>query len=129
MTEVAGDLWVLMIRLAGKMKRADECAPRIRYDEDRDVIEDFLDAGDRIWKKLKNLLKDCEEYMWEAATEEHKKLGKKGSPKMGTSSGCEFVESIFGRDRKLEKTQKLMQKIRLWNHRFDTHCEEILRYP
>lgn len=125
MSDVAGDLWLLLIKLAGKMKRADECLPRIRARDNREMMEDFLESGDRLWNRFKKLLKACEEFMWKAA----KKSGSKGSVKMGKNSGCEFVDSIFGRDRELEKTEGLMQSIRLWNMRFDANCENILRRP
>ena len=130
MTDVAGDLWLSLIKLAGKMKRADECLPRIRDEDDQETVEDFLEAGDRLWARLKILLKACEEFMWKAAMKEQAKSSKKsGVPTMGKNSGREFVDSIFGRERKLEDTENLMQSIRLWNHRFDKNCEEILRHP
>ncbi len=125
MSEVAGDLWLLLIKLACKMKRADECLPRVRYSDNRETIKDFLAGGDRLWARFKKLLKICEDYMWKVARKE----GAKGSVKMGKNSGCEFVDSIFGRDRELEETESLMQGIRLWNMRFDANCEEILRHP
>lgn len=125
MSEVAGDLWLLLIKLACKMKRADECLPRVRYSDNRETIKDFLAGGDRLWARFKKLLKICEDYMWKVARKE----GAKGSVKMGKTSGCEFVDSIFGRDRELEETESLMQGIRLWNMRFDANCEEILRRP
>ena len=125
MSEVAGDLWLLLLRLAGKMKRADECLPRVRSPDNAELLEDFLESGDRLWARFKKLLKVCEDYMWKVA----KKEGAKGSVKMGKNSGCEFVDSIFGRDRKLEETESLMQGIRLWNIRFDANCESILKKP
>ena len=125
MSEVAGDLWLLLIKLACKMKRAHECLPRVRYSENRETIKDFIAGGDRLWTRFKRLLKICEDYMWKVARKE----GAKGSVKMGKNSGCEFVDSIFGRDRELEETESLMQGIRLWNMRFDANCEEILRHP
>ena len=125
MSEVAGDLWLLLIKLAGKMKRADECLHRIKSLENKDMVEDFLESGDRLWGRFKKLLKTCEEFMWRAA----KREGSRGTVKMGKNSGCEFVDSIFGRDRELENTESLMQSIRLWNMRFDVNCEDILRRP
>lgn len=124
MSEVAGDLWLLLIKLAHKMKRADARLDRIRDPDDQEMIEDFLEGGDRLWNRFKRLLKTCEEYMWKVA----KKEGAKGSVKMGKNSGCEFVDSIFGRDRELEETESMMQGIRLWNIRFDANCEDILRH-
>ena len=128
LSEVAGDLWLLLIKLAHKMKRADECLPRVADDDDYEMVEDFLESGDRLWARMKKLLKQCEEFMWKAAKKEGAvKAGS--SVKMGKNSGCEFVDSIFGRDRMLEDTESLMQSIRLWNMRFDANCEDILRYP
>lgn len=120
--DVAGEMWLLLIKLAGKMKRADECLPRIRSADSRELVTDFLHSADRLWIKFKNLLKDCEYYMLKAAKRE-------GSKKMGKNAGTEFVDSIFGRERFLPQTEKLMQSIRTWNHRFDANCEEILRRP
>lgn len=126
MSEVAGDLWLLLIQLAGKVKRADETMSKIRKEESRELVEDFLDSGERLWIRVKKLLKVCEEYMWKAAKRES---GEKKPVTMGKNSGCEFVDSIFGRDRELEKTEKLMTAIRLWSMRFDANCDEILRSP
>jgi hypothetical protein len=124
MADVAGDLWLLLIKLAGKMKRAEECVPRIRSIDSQEMVEDFIQSGSRLWQKFKQLLKACEHYMWRAARRE----GSKGVS-MGKNAGTEFVDSIFGRDRELENTEKLMNSIRLWNMRFDANCEEILRRP
>ena len=129
-SEVAGDLWLLLIKLAHKMKRADECLPRVADDDDYEMVEDFLESGDRLWARVKKLLKCCEEYMWRAAKKEGKgSPGKGGKTTMGKNSGCEFVDSIFGRDREMEETETLMQGVRLWDMRFDANCEDILRHP
>ena len=124
MTDVAGDLWLLLIKLAGKMKRAEECVPRIRSLDNQEMVEDFIASGSRLWQTFKDLLKACEHFMWRAARRE----GSKGVS-MGKNAGTEFVDSIFGRDRELENTEELMSKIRMWNMRFDANCEEILRRP
>jgi hypothetical protein len=120
--DVAGEMWLLLIKLAGKMRRAEECLPRIRTHDSRELIRDFLASADRLWDKFKDLLKECEYFMLKAAKRE-------GSKKMGKNAGTEFVDSIFGRDRFLGQTEKLMQSIRTWNHRFDANCEDILRRP
>jgi hypothetical protein len=124
MADLAGDLWLLLIKLAGKMKRAEECATRIRNAESREMVEDFISSGHRLWQKFKQLLKACEHYMWRAARRE----GSKGVS-MGKNAGTEFVDSIFGRDRELENTEKIMSNVRLWSMRFDANCEDILRRP
>lgn len=126
MADVAGDLWLLLIKLAGKVTRADECLDRIKRPEAQEIVEDFLESGERLWARFKKLLRTCEQFMWKAAKREN---GGKGPVSMGRNAGCEFVESIFGRDRELENTEKLMNSIRVWNMRFDANCEEILRRP
>ncbi len=122
-SDMAGELWLLLIQLAGKVKRAEECMPRIRSTENREMVDDFIESGERLTDKLKKLLKACETPMLKA--------GKKGkdSAQLGKNAGIEFVDSIFGRDRQLEATEKFMASIRLWNLRFDANCEDILRKP
>lgn len=126
LAEMAGELWLLLIQLAGKVKRAEETMPKIRKKESHEMVEDFLESGERLWIRFAKLLKVCEDYMWKAAKKEN---GDKKPVSMGKNSGREFVESIFGRDRELEKTEKLMTGMRLWSMRFDANCDDILRYP
>ena len=126
MSEIAGELWLLLIQLSGKVKRAEECLRRVRKQDNQEMIEDFLESGERLWDRFRRLLKACEQYMWKAAKRDN---GRTRGVSMGKSSGCEFVDSIFGRDRELEKTEKLMTGMRLWSMRFDANCEEILRRP
>lgn len=126
MAEVAGELWLLLIQLAHKIKRAEDTLPRIRSQSSRDMVDDFLDSGERLWQRFNKLLKICENYMWKAAKKES---GNAKKVTMGKNSGCEFVDSIFGRDRELERTEKIMTGMRLWSMRFDANCDEILRNP
>jgi hypothetical protein len=123
--DMAGELWLLLIQLAGKVKRAEECMPRIRKEENKEMVEDFIESGERLTDKLKKLLKSCETPMLKAG----KKHGSKDPTQLGKNAGTEFVDSIFGRDRQLESTEKFMASIRLWNLRFDANCEDILRRP
>ncbi|KAI4850914.1 hypothetical protein E4T44_02462 [Aureobasidium sp. EXF-8845] len=122
-TEMAGDLWLSLIQLAGKIKRAEESLSRIRRRDDRELIDDFLDSGERLWERFNKLLKVCEKHMLKTAKRD------RGSEKlyMGNNSGREFVETIFGRDRELERTEKLTTGIRLWSMRYDANCEDVLR--
>lgn len=126
MTEVAGELWLLLIQLAGKIKRAEDTMSRIRQTKSRDLVDEFLDSGERLWQRFNKLLKICENYMWKAAKKESRDAKK---VTMGKNSGCEFVDAIFGRDRELERTEKLMTGIRLWSMRFDANVGPILAAP
>lgn len=117
-SELAGDLWLLLIQLAGKIKRSKEAIPRIQPLENREMVEDFIESGERMTDKLRKLLKTCEQPMLRAA---------KKKEQLGRNSGIEFVETIFGRKRELEKTERFMQQMRLWNMRFDANCESVVR--
>ena len=216
LAEKAGELWLLLIKLAGKMKQAEHMLPRIMAFEDRDLIIDFLKSGEKIWKRIDKLLEVCEGYMWaiykaeqrqkseredlpKVSTEdegleesyhgnvsrsEHKEIQmdqgekdrtksidlkkrpaessttgtengsarkenldfekgqnaeeigqkphvrKKESTKpnqMGMGSGVAFVETIFGNNRQLGTTEKIINSMTLWDTRFDANCEQILR--
>ena len=120
-SDMAGELWLLLIQLAGKVKRAEETVGRVRSAENRETINEFIDAGERLTDKLRSLLKTCESPMLKAARKKQSGLGK--------NSGVEFVDTLFGRERELSKTERFMQSVRLFNLRFDANCEEILRHP
>lgn len=121
-SDMAGELWLLLIQLAGKIKRSEECVPRIRTVENKEMIEDFIESGERLTDKLRKLLKLCEAPMLRASK-------KKETQTLGKNSGVEFVETLFGRERELEKTERFMASVRLWNLRFDANCEDILAKP
>ena len=120
-TDTAGELWLLLIKLAGKIKRGEETLPKIRSAANMEIVEEFIEAGERMVDKLRKLLKVCEAPMLASA--------KKGKSALGKNAGIEFVETMFGKDRELEKTERFMAGVRLWDLRFDTNCEEILRKP
>jgi hypothetical protein len=122
-SDMAGDLWLLLIKLAGKIKRAEDAVPKIRSKDNREMVEEFIEAGDRLTDKLRKLLKTCEQPMLQSSTKQRK------TTQLGKGAGVEFVETMFGRERELEKTERFMASVRLWNLRFDTNCEEILRKP
>jgi hypothetical protein len=123
-SDMAGELWLLLIQLAGKIKRAEEIVPKIRTKDNKEMIEEFIEAGGRIMDRLRKLLKACEAPMLRSSTKQ-----RKDGVQLGKNAGVEFVETLFGRERELEKTEKFMNSVRLWNFRFDTNCEEILRKP
>ncbi|KAI1256634.1 hypothetical protein MGN70_001759 [Eutypa lata] len=120
--DVAGELWLLLIQLSGKVKRSEEVIPTVRAQENKEMLEDFIESGERLMDKLRSLLKRCEAPMLRATK-------RKSSAELGKNSGVEFVETMFGRERELEKTERFMQSVRLWNLRFDANCEDILKKP
>jgi hypothetical protein len=54
-------------KLAGKMRRAEKYVEPIRSTDSQEIAEDFLENGNRLWQKFKQLLKECDQYMWRAA--------------------------------------------------------------
>jgi hypothetical protein len=119
----AGELWLLLIQLSGKIRRAEDIVPKIRSKDNREMIEEFIEAGDRLTDKLRKLLKACEAPMLRSST----KQKKEGA--LGKNAGVEFVETLWGNDRERDKTDRFMASVSLWNLRFDTNCEEILKKP
>ena len=120
-SDMSGELWLLLIQFSGKVRRAENIVGTVRSVEKRETINDFIDAGERIMEKLRSLLKSSEAPMLKAA--------RKSKTGLGKNSGVEFVDTLFGRDRELSKTEKFMQSVRLFNLRFDANCEEILQEP
>ena len=114
LADVAGELWLLLLALTVKMKRAEESLLDIRCGKKRDVLEATIALGEDLWRRLQSVVKDCEGFMWEAGM---KRRG--GEVLMGCEAGEAFVDSIFGRDRSLEETEKLMNGIRGWKMSFD----------
>ncbi len=134
-SDVSGDLWLLLIKVAGKVRRSDEVLDgvvgergRIRRAENRELIDDFLKSGQAAMDTFKKLLKQCEGPMLKAEKRRAKKEGGE-SKGLGKNAGVEFVECLFGRDGLLEGTEKWMAGARLWNLRWDANCEEILMNP
>jgi hypothetical protein len=138
-SDKAGSFWLLLIQLAGKCKRAREILPEIRRQEKIEMIDDFMESGDRLMERLRKLLEYCEKAMYRAAKrEQDAEAAKKGKTKsessaerkqMPKSSGIEFVDTVFGPGRELERTEKLMTGIQIWSDRFDVNCEPILAAP
>ena len=117
---LASDLWLVLISLAGKMKRIERNPLRSRnFETETNMLEDFLGSGERLWDRLKRLLKVCGRYMLKCFKEV-------GTEKMGKESGREFVEILFGREKELEATENLVRAMRLWIMRFDANCDDIL---
>jgi len=121
MADVAGDFWLLMIELAGKTKRAREGATRVGDVRLRETAKDFVGSGERLWSDLEELVDTCSVYMWDGRS-----WRNTGAKAIGEKAGTELASSMFGRDRQLSETEKLMSRVRLWSTRFDANCGESL---
>ncbi|CVL09323.1 uncharacterized protein FMAN_15487 [Fusarium mangiferae] len=118
-SDIASELWLLLIQLAGKVKQAEEAVSLVHSSDDCDLVEDFIEAGKRLTENFRSLLQACEAPMLKAS--------RRKQPGLGKNAGAEFVETLFGRDRELGKTERFMQNVRLFSIRFDNNCEEILK--
>lgn len=87
--------------------------------DDEDLLEDFLESAESLWRRLKKLLKACEDYMWKPSKED-------GKVKLGKGSGREFVDTFFVFNRELEATQTVIPAMRLWIVNFDANYINIL---
>lgn len=120
----AGDLWLLLIRFAGRMKRAEEGVGHVRDEADQEMLQDFISSGRRLWSRLGQLLSVCEASMWMTKGEW---AAGKGRLKPGAAAGVEFVNTMFVSEPVVGETQCLMGKMRLWGERFVSNCEPLLR--
>jgi len=48
MADIAGDLWLLLIKLAGKIKRVERHVDRIRNIDEQEMVGEFIDSGNRL---------------------------------------------------------------------------------
>ncbi|KAK6222550.1 vegetative cell wall protein gp1 [Colletotrichum tabaci] len=117
-SDLAGEFWFLLNSIASRTRRVEFSVDLVTDAEEREVLEDHLESGERLMDKLQKLLKTCEASLIKAS--------KKGEP-LGKSAGVEFVTTLFGRDCELDKTERLMQGCRLFVLRFDANCEYILQ--
>ncbi|SPJ86883.1 uncharacterized protein FTOL_11908 [Fusarium torulosum] len=125
-SDMAGELWLLLIQLADKVKRSEETIGSIRCAERRELVEDFLKSGKRMAGKFQSLLQRCESLAvkaWKARTEKELK------PRFDKKGAIEIVEAMFGVDQEFGRTEKFMMNASLYILRFDANCEEILRNP
>jgi hypothetical protein len=119
--DAAGDLWLLLIKLGGRMKRAGEGVERVRDEADREMLQDFISSGRRVWWRFEQLLSVCEASMWMTP-------GGKARLKPGSMAGMEFVSTMFASEPVVDETQCLMERMQLWGDRFAVNCEPLLRF-
>ncbi|KAJ4179782.1 hypothetical protein NW759_017276 [Fusarium solani] len=86
---------------------------RVRSAKNRTLVEELIDAGERLTGKLRRLLKAFQASMLSAA--------ERKIPGADKNASIEFVEMLFGRDRELNKAGKFMHNARLFNLRSDAN--------
>lgn len=121
--DLAGELWVLLIKYSGYIRDAEAAYPQIRSARNKEIVAEFIASGERLSEKLRDLLKRCEDPMLRAASK------RKDTGTLGKSSGVEFVETLFGANRELDRTHRLMRNLEVFIKRFAANCAEIAKYP
>ncbi|KAK4199820.1 hypothetical protein QBC40DRAFT_265582 [Triangularia verruculosa] len=124
-SDMAGDMWLLLIQLAGSIKRSEEVFPKISDPANQELVDDFIYSGDRLMDRFRKLLNACEEPMLRTMASGQ---GGQSAP-LGKAAGVEFIETMFGREHKLERTERFIVSAKLWNMRFEANCDDILRKP
>ncbi|KAI9834426.1 MAG: hypothetical protein M1826_002580 [Phylliscum demangeonii] len=120
--DVAGDLWLALIALAGKMRQAENLLllpARRRHPPaaaTRRLLEDFLDDGDLLLRRFRARLRACERSMMKVAQRD-RDTGRVVA--MGASSGCQFVDCLVGHESALAGTEDLIDSMVIWDQRFD----------
>ena len=114
LADMAGELWVLVIELSVKLERL--------YSEDvrggREVGS-MIGDGERLWQRLEVLVGKCEAPMLRVM-----RSGAGDDVETDVEAGGRFVEWMFGRERKLQVTEKLMSDIRIWSRKYDMKLED-----
>ncbi|KAI9783747.1 MAG: hypothetical protein M1816_001183 [Peltula sp. TS41687] len=106
---VAGNLWLSLIRLSGKIRQAKDLLLRRGKALERRLIGVFLDHGHQLLGWFMRLLKSCEKFMMKEAI---------GDSVLGPPSGCAFVDCMFGMN--MNETEELIASIGSWDKKFDT---------
>lgn len=88
---LASELWLLLNKLASKLKNAEHIMPSVRNRDKQEMVEAFIESGERLWDRFRKVLKECERYMLRVA--KHTNTGT-----LAKRQGTEFVNTIFGHD-------------------------------
>ncbi|PQE28266.1 vegetative cell wall gp1 protein [Rutstroemia sp. NJR-2017a WRK4] len=128
-SDMAGELWLLLIQISVKSKRLDETIPKMRTSDDKDMIEDFAESAERLIGRLKTLLGVAEVHaLWEykeaklLASSSPRDINRQGDglrsqtemPNLDSQSESDTEKfpsaQVGNRDRKLPR--KSIEKIR-----------------
>lgn len=127
-SDTAGELWVLLIELTFSINQAEDCMPRIRMAENREIVEGFIESGERLFNKLKMLIRSCEDPKIDKAKKT--RHGDFKDPSEGRRAVQSFIEMMLSSDQDHSKqADKWMNSAQLFLERFDANCIEILQHP
>lgn len=119
--DIAGDIWMRFLSLASKCVQADVCLRTLQSRGDRRVLKEFLRSADDVWGNYAEILRVCQVAMMRTVRREG------GKQVLDAEAGREFVETMFGRDRELERTEAMRAGLHHWLDEFEDVCEPVLR--
>lgn len=114
----AAELWLLLIDLECYMGESEDGINGIETGESREILEGFIESGDRLLSELQKLLPRGRE-----------RLQSDGRFEPALESAADrsrFVATFLGTCS--PSLSKLMTSIRLWLFRFESNCTEILAH-
>ncbi|CZR57781.1 uncharacterized protein PAC_07670 [Phialocephala subalpina] len=128
LSETAGELWILLIDVSFSVEQAEECMPRIRLREDREMVDNFVESGERLFDKMKKLIRACEDPKIDKAKKT--RHGEFKDPSKGLRATRLFIDVMLSSDEtSSQHAEKWMTSARLWLMRFGANCFEIFRNP
>lgn len=126
LTNTAGELWGLLIHLAGKVKLSQQFLSRnrkksksVRGTQVIRVVTSSAQRGEHLIQELQQLLQECEQSVTETRDTNAGQLGE-----LSETGSVSFLLSEEGC---LGRTEEFMQALRLWISDWDQHVSGILR--
>ena len=119
--DIAGDIWMTFLKLASRCVQAEVGLRTLQSRGDRNVLKEFLGSADEVWDSYEEILRVCQVAMMRTVRREG------GKQVIDEEAGREFVETMFGRDRELERTEAMRAALHHWVDEFEDVCEPVLR--
>lgn len=123
LTNMAGELWMLLIKISGYSRKAQSEISCIRQEKQKDVVNDFIKSADMLLLGLKDMLRTCEKV---TVVTWHGVRGHQSDVEYEVA-GLRLTTALFEREQLLRLTEQFMTSVRLWKLRFDAKWEEIVR--
>ncbi|KAI1339948.1 hypothetical protein F5Y15DRAFT_380969 [Xylariaceae sp. FL0016] len=116
MSNLAAELLHSITDVLHNIRRIGKRFSHVRRREDKEMLEDFMQSGERLTDGLKHILKRC-----------GVKATKQQSPNKSTPIAV--IEALFGPEN--SRTASFVESARSWTQRFSVNCEEIVEstYP
>lgn len=125
LTNSAGELWGLLIHLAGKVKQSQEFlryskgSKSVRATQVIRVVTESSQGGEQLIQEFQQLLWECEQSMTETRAT--------NALQFGGLSEVDFVSFFLSQEGYLGEVEDFMQSLRLWFADWDQRVGKILR--